>query len=102
MDNSIVILDDYQERIYGPGSRWRAAEHSAVHFLKSIFSATLAISITFFPFLVTMNGMFSDFVTTFPWAVTIVLTISLLVAIFIVPYLQFAFVKPKTNLELYL
>ena len=97
VDNSIVILDDYQERIYGPGSRWRAAEHSAVHFLKSIFSATLAISITFFPFLVTMNGMFSDFVTTFPWSVTIVLTISLLVAIFIVPYLQFAFLKPKTK-----
>ena len=35
--------------------------------------------------------------TTFPWAVTIVLSISLLVAIFIVPYLQFAFLKPKTK-----
>lgn len=99
VDNSIVILDDYQERIAAGEERWRAAEKSASHFVKSIFSATLAISITFFPLLFTMRGMFQDFLQTFPWAITIVLMVSLLVAILIVPYLQFAFLKktPKKS-----
>ena len=95
VDNSIVILDDYQEKISEGVPRWRAAERSASHFFKSIFSATLAISITFFPFLFVMKGMFNDFLQAFPWAMTIILMVSLLVAVFVVPYLQFAFLKPQ-------
>ena len=97
VDNSIVILDDYQEKISEGVSRWRAAADSASHFLKSIFSATLAISITFFPFLYTFKGMIADFVKLFPWALTIVLSVSLLIAVLVVPYLQFAFLKPKNK-----
>lgn len=95
VDNSIVILDDYQEKIAEGVPRWRAAANSASHFFKSIFSATLAISITFFPFLVFMKGMFNDFLQSFPWAMTIVLMVSLGVAVLVVPYLQFTFLKPR-------
>ena len=95
VDNSIVILDDYQEKISEGVPRWRAAERSASHFFKSIFSATLAISITFFPFLLVMKGMFNEFLQAFPWAMTIILMISLLIAVLVVPYLQFAFLKPQ-------
>lgn len=94
VDNSIVILDDYQEKIGRGVPRWRAAESSASHFFKSILSATLAISITFFPFLVFMKGMIADFLQAFPWGITIVLLVSLFVATLIVPYLQFVFLKP--------
>lgn len=97
VDNSIVILDDYQEKIAEGISRWRAAANSASHFFKSILSATLAISVTFFPFLAFMKGMFNDFLQAFPWAMSIVLLASLLVATLVVPYLQFTFLKPKAK-----
>ncbi len=93
VDNSIVIIDSYLEKIAEGQSRWHAAIQSATHFFKSIFSATLAISITFFPFLFTTKGIFNDFLQSFPWAITLVLSISLLVAELLVPFLLFAFVK---------
>lgn len=51
VDNSIVIIDNYLEKIGEGMSRWHASIQSSTHFFRSIFSATLAISITFFPFL---------------------------------------------------
>lgn len=99
VDNSIVIIDSYLEKIGEGELRWHASIDSATQFFKSIFSATLAISITFFPFLFVMNGMFKDFLHSFPWAITLVLFISLLVAQMLVPFLQFYFIrkpmKPK-------
>jgi multidrug efflux pump subunit AcrB len=74
-------------------SRWNAAISSARGFFKAIFSATLAISITFFPFLATLKGLFNDFVQLFPWTVTITLGISLLVAMFLIPFIQYVFIK---------
>ena len=98
VDNSIVIIDSYLEMISEGVSRWHASIKSATHFFKSIFSATLAISITFFPFLFTLTGMTGDFVASFPWAVTLILMISLLVAELLVPFMQFFFIrKPMQN-----
>ena len=54
VDNSIVIIDCYIEKIDAGMSHWHAASASAKEFFTSIFSATLAISVTFFPFLITM------------------------------------------------
>lgn len=56
-------------------------------------SATLAISVTFFPFLFTMTGMTADFLKSFPWAITLILMISLLVAELLVPFMQFYFIR---------
>lgn len=96
VDNSIVIIDSYLEKISEGKSRWHASIESATQFFKSIFSATLAISITFFPFLFTTKGMINDFLTSFPWAITLILFISLLVAELLVPFLQFYFIcKPN-------
>lgn len=93
VDNSIVIIDNYLEQIGEGVSRWHASINSTTHFFKSIFSATLAISITFFPFLFTTTGMINDFLKSFPWAVTLVLFISLLVATLLVPFMQFFFIR---------
>jgi multidrug efflux pump subunit AcrB len=100
VDNSIVIIDNYMELIAGGMSRWHASVKSAVHFFKSILSATLAISITFFPMLITMTGMAGDFVTTFPWAITIILFVSLIVAELVVPFLQFWIIKKPMQSEM--
>ncbi len=94
VDNSVVIIDDYVELIGEGMDRKEASIRSASEFLKSIFSATLAISITFFPFLITMTGMFRDFLTDFPWAISLILMGSLLIAELLVPFLQYRFIKP--------
>lgn len=93
VDNSIVIIDSYLEKIGEGMSRWHASIYSATHFFKSIFSATLAISITFFPFLIVIPGMIHDFLLSFPWAISLILGISLLVAMLLVPFMQFWFIR---------
>ncbi len=93
VDNSIVIIDSYVELLGEGMNRWHASIQSATHFFKSIMSATLAISITFFPFLLVVDGMQYDFLFYFPWSITIVLAISLLVAELLVPFLQFWFIR---------
>lgn len=98
VDNSIVIIDSYLERLSEGMSRWHASIDSTVHFFKSILSATLAISITFFPFLLITSGLVHDFLLSFPWAITLILAISLLVAVLLVPFMQFYFIrKPITH-----
>ena len=93
VDNSIVIIDNYLEKLGEGMSRWRASVESATHFFKSILSATLAISITFFPFLLATTGMLHDFLLTFPWAITLILAVSLLVATLLVPFMQYWFIR---------
>ena len=100
VDNSIVIIDSYLEKIGEGMSRWHASIYSATHFFKSIFSATLAISITFFPFLIVIPGMIHDFLLSFPWSITLILGISLLVAMLLVPFMQFWFIrKPVSSVK---
>ena len=100
VDNSIVIIDNYLETIGEGVSRWHASISSTMHFFKSIFSATLAISITFFPFLFCATGQIHDFLVSFPWAITIVLATSLLIATLLVPFMQFYFIrKPLKSKE---
>ena len=93
VDNSIVIIDNYLEQIGEGKSRWHASIDATTHFFKSIFSATCAISITFFPFLIVCVGQTHDFLLSFPWAISIVLGVSLLVASLLVPFMQFFFIR---------
>lgn len=99
VDNSIVIIDNYLEQIGEGKSRWHASIDSTTHFFRSIFSATLAISITFFPFLITCKGIIHDFLLAFPWAVSIVLAVSLAVATLVVPFMQFWFIRKPLKSE---
>ena len=93
VDNSVVIIDCYLEHIGNGMDRKKATILSAKEFFKSIFSATLAISITFFPFLFILNGMFKDFVFAFPWSISIILFLSLIIAVMLVPYMQHSLIK---------
>ena len=93
VDDAIVIIDNYLEQLGEGVSRWGAAVNSATRFFKSVTTATLAISITFFPFLIVCTGQMHDFLLSFPWAITIVLVISLAVASLVVPFIQFWFIR---------
>lgn len=99
VDNSIVIIDNYVELLGEGMDRWKASIQSATHFFKSIFTATLAISITFFPLLITMTGMFHDFLEYFPWGISLVLLVSLAVAELLVPFMQFHFIREPIREE---
>lgn len=100
VDNSVVIIDDYVELISEGMDRRSATLRAGTEFLKAIVSATLAISITFFPFLITMTGMFRDFLTHFPWGMTLILFVSLIVAETLVPYMQYKLITtPIYRLE---
>lgn len=100
VDNSVVIIDDYVELISEGVDHYSATLRSGTEFFKAIFSATLAISVTFFPFLLTVKGMFRDFLTDFPWGMTIILFVSLMIAELLVPYLQYKLIKkPIYKLE---
>lgn len=93
VDNSIVIVDSYLEKLDHGIPRWQAAISSAKEYAKAIFSATLAIGITFFPFLLTFSGQLYDFVLSFPWTVFITLGVSLLIALVLIPYMLYSFIK---------
>ena len=93
VDNSIVIIDSYMEKLSEGMSRWHASQESATHFFKSILTATMAISITFFPFLITTRGSMNDTVHYFPWAILTILLVSLAVAELVVPFMQFYFIR---------
>lgn len=89
VDDSIVIIDGYVDNLAEGMPRWKSAVQATNHFLKSIFSATLCITITFFPFLVTMTSVMHDFLKLFPWAIFIVLFVSMIVAQTFLPILMF-------------
>ena len=92
VDDSVVIIDNYMEKLGHGMSRWHASIAAPCEFFMSVLSATLSISLTFFPFLFTMKGEMSDFVKSFPWAMFIILTVSLTVSLILTPYLQYTFI----------
>lgn len=93
VDDSVVIIDNYMEKLGMGMSRWHAAVAAPREFFMSVLSATLSISLTFFPLLFTMRGPNHDFVRSFPWAMFIILSISLSVSLLLTPYLQYSFIK---------
>ena len=92
VDDSVVIIDNYMEKLGHGMSRWHASIAAPREFFMSVLSATLSISLTFFPFLFTMKGEMSDFVKSFPWAMFIILSVSLTVSLVLTPYLQYTFI----------
>jgi multidrug efflux pump subunit AcrB len=93
VDDSVVVVDCYLDKLDAGISRWKAAIESSREFVKSIITATLVISITFFPMIFTTEQVVHDFLQWFPYSISIVLTVSLLVAIFFVPILQYRFIR---------
>lgn len=99
VDDSVVIIDNCMEKLGGGMTRRQATVAAPREFFMSVLSATLSISLTFFPFLFTMKGDMADFVKTFPWAMFIILTVSLSISLLLTPYLQFRFIKTELAVE---
>ena len=88
VDNSIVVIDGYLDYLGRGYSRWYSAVESAREFFPSLLLATLCICVIFYPILFTMKGIMGDFITYFPWTITINLMVSLLLAMVVIPFLE--------------
>ena len=94
VDNSIVVIDGYLEYL-GKGYEPKvAAIESAKQYFMPMMLATICISAIFFPFLLTMKGMFLDALKDFPWTITINLMVSLFLAVTVIPFLEIRIIKP--------
>ncbi|MCI1741779.1 MAG: efflux RND transporter permease subunit [Prevotella sp.] len=99
VDDCIVIVDAYLDYLDEGYSRWNASIMSAKEYFKSLVTATLAISITFFPFLFTFNGGLGDFILSFPWTVSITLFVSLGVAVILIPIIQYFLIRKGLHVK---
>jgi multidrug efflux pump subunit AcrB len=94
VDNSIVVIDGYLEYL-GKGCEPKvAAIESAKQYFMPMLLATICICAIFFPFLITMKGMFHDCLEDFPITITINLMVSLLLAVSVIPFLEIHIIKP--------
>jgi len=93
VDNSIVVIDNYVEKKDQGMSSWHAAIKSARELVTPIITATLAICIVYIPLGSMLPGTSGDFVRPLPLTICIALVVSVIVALFVVPFLNFFFIK---------
>lgn len=93
VDNSIVVIDNHVAKIDQGISPWHAAIRSAMELRAPIIVATLAILAAYIPLGFMVPGTAGEFMETIPWVVTIALVVSILVAMLLVPFLNFVFIK---------
>ena len=95
VDNSIVVIDGYLEYLGKGYEPKRAAIESAKQYFMPMMLATICICAIFYPFLITMKGIFHDCLKDFPITVTINLMVSLLLAVTVIPFLEVRLITPE-------
>ena len=93
VDNAIVVIDNHVEKLDQGKSPWDAAWQAATELFIPVLSATAAITAAFFPLMFFLTGMASDFVGTFPLTIGIALGVSMIVAVLLVPFMCYLFIK---------
>ena len=93
VDNAIVVIDNYVEKLDEGIDRWQAAILSAKELFVPVFSATLCIVATYLPMPIFLSGQTGDFVGSLPVTIGLALGISLLVAVLLVPYMSYFFIR---------
>lgn len=99
VDDSIITMDGYMDKISRGYGRLDAACASAKELFLPTFIATSAICAMFFPMKGIITGYLGDFVKMFPWVITIALMTSLLYAVTVVPSLEVRFISPAGPAE---
>jgi len=94
VDNSIVVIDGYLEYLGKGYEPKQAAIDSAKQYFMPMMLATICICAIFYPFLITMKGMFHDCLKDFPITITINLMVSLFLAVAVIPFLEVLIIKP--------
>ena len=94
VDNSIVVIDGYLEYLNMGFEPKEAAMESSRQYFMPMMLATICICAIFFPFLLTLKGVFHDCLEDFPITITINLMVSLLLAVTVIPFLEVHIIKP--------
>jgi multidrug efflux pump len=92
VDDAIIIADNYVELLDRGNDRWTSAWRSATDLVVPVLTATITIIASFLP-LVILKGTIGEFIRALPITVTIALTSSFLVAMFLTPLLCYIFIK---------
>jgi len=93
VDNAIVVIDGHLEKLDEGESPWEAAWKSSTELVVPVLTATLAILAAYFPLTIFMSGMSLDFVGSLPITIGIALTVSMILALLLVPILCAVFIK---------
>ncbi|WP_326993965.1 efflux RND transporter permease subunit [Chitinophaga sp. 212800010-3] len=93
VDNAIVVVDNYIEKLDEGITPWTAAWQAARQLSLPIFTATLAIIFAFAPLALFMNGISKDFIAALPVTIAVALITSMAVALLLTPYTCYVFIK---------
>ncbi|WP_423127091.1 efflux RND transporter permease subunit [Gaoshiqia sp. Z1-71] len=93
VDNAIVVIDNHLEKLDQHETPWNAAWKAATELFIPVLSATASIIVAFFPMMLFLTGMAGDFVGSFPVTIGIALGVSMMVAILLVPFMCYVFIK---------
>ncbi len=97
VDDSIITMDGYMVKLGHGMERVDAACASAKELFVPTFTATLAISLMFFPAKYVITGYLGDFIKLFPWVIAIALMMSIVYAVTVVPILETHFIGEASN-----
>jgi len=93
VDNAIVIIDNYVEKLDNNVSPHDAASQSVSDLFTSVLSATLILIACFWPIIFFMKGTAGDFVRSLPYVTSFALFTSLFTSAVLVPLLSYIFIK---------
>ena len=96
VDDSIITMDGYMDKLGRGMTREKAAVASAKELFMPMFMATTAISVMFFPAKHLITGYLGFFIKSFPWIITIALACSLVYAMLVVPSLEIRYITSTT------
>ncbi|MBQ6771134.1 MAG: efflux RND transporter permease subunit [Bacteroidales bacterium] len=97
VDDSIINIDGYIDKLSQGYKPFDAAVSSAKELFMPMFIATAAIACMFFPMTRIITGPLGEFVQLFPWTVAFSLMSSLAYAMLVIPSLEIMFIKPETD-----
>lgn len=93
VDDSIITMDGYMDKLGRGMDKVDAACASAKELFPPMLLATSAIGLMFFPIIGIITGYLGDFVKSFPWIIAFSLGTSLIYAVTVVPSLEVKYIK---------
>jgi multidrug efflux pump subunit AcrB len=93
VDDPIVIIDNYVEKLDNGLSPQNAASRSVIQLFPSVLAATITIICCFLPLRLFLTGMAGDFIRSMPPTIATALTVSLITASLLTPLMCLSFIK---------
>jgi len=99
VDDSIITMDGYMDKIGKYSNKADAAVASSEELFVPMLMSTLSISLMLFPLLIFGTGNITDVFGMFPWILALALLISLAYAMLVVPPLEVKYIKSTAEHE---